>query len=86
LPHQTKIYGITEFHPLRGMDQAELQSVFDAHSQQGAQFLSFFLEGRGPVTRSKVTTEPTIPYLGEANTQNGSDQLYRSLQTIMRQP
>lgn len=81
-----KIYGITEFHPLRGMDPAELQSVFEAHSQQGAQFLSFFLEGRGPVNRPYDIQEPTIPFLGEANTQNGSNQLYRSLQNIMRQP
>jgi hypothetical protein len=81
-----KIYGITEFHPLRGMERVELQNVFDRHRQEGAQFLSFFLEGRGPINRPYNIQEPTIPFLGEANTQNGSDQLYRSVQNIMRQP
>lgn len=81
-----KTYGVTEFHPLRGMDAAELQSVFERHSKEGAQFLSFFLEGRGPVNRPYTIEVPTIPFFGEANTQNGSDQLYRSVQKIMIQP
>jgi hypothetical protein len=84
-PHP-KIYGITEFHPLRGMEPVELRNVFDRHRQEGAQFLSFFLEGRGPVNRPYNIQEPTIPLVGEANTQNGSNQIYRSIQNIMQQP
>ena len=81
-----QIYGITEFHPLRGMDSAELQGVFDRHRDNGAQFLSFFLEGRGPINRPYAVKGSTIPFLGEANTQNGSDQLYRSVKQLMTQP
>lgn len=86
LAQHRKIYGITEFHPLRGMPKDELRSVFDRHQKEGAQFLSFFLEGRGTDTPSKISTEPTIPYLGESNTQNGSDLLYRSVKSLMQQP
>lgn len=81
-----KTYGVTEFHPLRGMEPEELESVFHRHQNAGAQFLSFFLEGRGPVNRPYDIKEPTIPLVGEANTQNGSNQLYRSIQNIMQQP
>ena len=81
-----KIYGITEFHPLRGMEPVELQNVFDRHRQEGAQFLSFFLEGRGPVNRPYNIQAPTIPLVGEANTQIGSNQIYRSIQNIMQEP
>lgn len=83
---QHKIYGITEFHPLRGMGPGELENVMNRHRIEGAQFLSFFLEGRGPVNRPYNIQDPTIPFFGEANTHNGSDQLYRSLQQIMRPP
>lgn len=80
------IYGVTEFHPLRGMDSTELASVFDRHRDNGAQFLSFFLEGRGPINRPYAVKGPTIPFIGESNTYNGSDQLYRSVQQLMSQP
>ena len=83
---QKKVYGITEFHPLRGMDSIELKAVFDRHRSNGAQFLSFFLEGRGPVNRPYAIKGETIPFLGESNTQNGSDQLYRSVKQLMSQP
>jgi hypothetical protein len=79
-------YGITEFHPLRAMDRTELTQVFDRHHENGARFLSFFLEGRGPINQPYATTGPTIPFFGEANTQNGSNQLYRSLQQLLIQP
>lgn len=83
--HRLKAYGVTEFHPLRGMDTQELGGVLIRHRDSGAQFLSFFLEGRGPVNRPYAVTGPTIPFFGESNTQNGSDQLYRSLKELMIQ-
>ena len=80
------IYGVTEFHPLRGMGSMELSDVFNRHRDNGAQFLSFFLEGRGPGNRPYAVTGPTVPFLGESNTQNGSDRLYRSVQQLMLLP
>jgi hypothetical protein len=68
------------------MEPEELESVFHRHQNAGAQFLSFFLEGRGPVYRPYDFKEATIPFFGESYTQNGSDLLYRSLQKVMVQP
>jgi hypothetical protein len=68
------------------MGSMELSDVFNRHRDNGAQFLSFFLEGRGPVNRPYAVTGPTVPFLGESNTQNGSDRLYRSVQQLMLLP
>lgn len=83
--HRIGAYGVTEFHPLRSMFPQELASVFDRHQRSGAQFLSFFLEGRGIFTPAATPKELSIPYWSELNPQNGSDQLYRSLKELMRE-
>lgn len=78
-------YGITEFHPLRAMSAPELNQAMERHKDNGAQFLSFFIEGRGETSAPYSPTAPTIPFIGEANPQNGSDKLYKSLQHLMVQ-
>lgn len=81
--HHQAAYGITEFHPLRAMNSAELTLALDRHHDNGAQFLSFFLEGRGALNRPFVPAAPTVPFIGEANAQNGSMKLYRSFQQLL---
>lgn len=83
---QMQIYGITEFHPLRAMEAQELNRVMGRHKDKGAQFLSFFLEGRGEGSLPYEVSGPTIPFIGEANTQKGSSTLYKSLQQMLTQP
>ena len=39
-------YGVTEFHPLRAVSGDEMRRIFALHHQQGARFLSFFMEAR----------------------------------------
>jgi len=77
-------YGITEFHPLRGMDADELQRTFDRHHAHGARFLSFFVDGqpRRPVGQAQsifvdTTFNPDVRAFG-------SDRLFRAVQEIMR--
>jgi hypothetical protein len=80
------LYGITEFHPLRAMSAPELNQAMGRHKENGAQFLSFFMEGRGEASAPYSPTGPTIPFIGEANLQNGSDKLYKSLQLLLIKP
>lgn len=69
-------YGITEFHPLQAMSPQGLQEVWRQHQQQGADFLSFFLETlyQGQAVNAKGNLFSFDPH----NAQFGSDQLYRS--------
>ena len=39
-------YGITEFHPMRAMTGDDMARTLALHRQQGAQFLSFFMEAK----------------------------------------
>lgn len=71
-------YGITEFHPLKAMDAASLQRIFDAHSRHGADFISFFAEPRWngalvPRGHNMFSFDPDNPKFG-------SDHLYQSVQ------
>ena len=77
-------YAITEFHPLRGMNAAELARVLARHHDHGAQSLSFFLHP--PELQNGQRTQPNAFALNPDNPQHGSDQLYRALQTLMQQP
>lgn len=77
-------YGITEFHPLRAMNQRQLRTVLDTHAADGAQFLSFFLEPRWQ--GALVPRAAHNPFsLDPDNPEFGSDVLYRSMQQILRQ-
>ncbi len=76
-------YGVTEFHPLRGMDAAELGQTFDRHRAHGARFLTFFVDGqpRRPVPKTQsvfvyTTFNPDISAFG-------SDRLFASVRALM---
>lgn len=77
-----RVYGVTEFHPLKAMNASELRRVFDQHAGEGALFISFFMEPR----RGGQLFEPGINIFSfdPANSQSGSDVLYRSVADIMR--
>ncbi|CAM3492710.1 Beta-galactosidase-like protein [Paracidovorax anthurii] len=77
-------YGITEFHPLKAMDTAAMQQVFERHARHGAEFLSFFVEPRWqgalvPRGHNMFSFDPD-------NAQFGSDRLYRSVQRALAPP
>lgn len=70
-------YGVTEFHPLKRLNAAELRAVLDTHARQGARFVSFFLE---PRFRGKLVPRGhNILSLDPENQRFGSDVLYRSM-------
>lgn len=69
-------YGITEFHPLKAMSPQGLQKVWRQHQQQGADFLSFFLETR--FQGQAVNAKGNLFSFDPSNAQFGSDHLYRS--------
>ena len=78
-------YGITEFHPLRAMESAELRQTFDRHHAQGARFLSFFVDGyprRAVPTKQSVFVytvfSPDIPAFG-------SDRLFAAVRALMNE-
>jgi hypothetical protein len=79
-------YGITEFHPLRAMDAAELRRTFQTHRDNGARFLSFFLEAKGENPEPEADAQGNRHSFDPANTLYGSDQLYRSTQELLSQP
>jgi hypothetical protein len=77
-------YGITEFHPLKAMAGPAMQAMLKQHAEQGAEFLSFFMDARwrGQLTRPG-------PYMFSFDPENpkfGSDTLYRSVQQVLAQP
>jgi hypothetical protein len=76
-------YGITEFHPLKPMDVAELRATLDAHRRRGARFVSFFLDARPPAVR----TDSALNVFGiePGNPQFGSDRLYESFRVLINQ-
>ena len=74
-------YGITEFHPLRAMDAAELGRTLQMHARRGAKFLSFFLEPYwegAPVTRAHNAFS-----LDPQNPQFGSAPLYEAMRQVL---
>lgn len=74
-------YGVTEFHPLKGMDAPAVRRMLDRHAAQGAEFLSFFLEPRWQGTL--VARNHNIFSLDPDNGQFGSDELYKSVKKIV---
>lgn len=78
-------YGVTEFHPLRAMAADELGRTFDRHRAHGAHFLSFFVDG---YPRRRLPDKPSIFTDTTFNpdvTRFGSDQLFRSVQELMKE-
>ena len=79
-----RVYGVTEFHPLKALDAPTLQDVLARHAAQGAAFVSFFLEPRWQGQR--VERAHNIFSFDPENAQFGSDRLYQaarqSLQTV----
>ncbi|HEY0200441.1 MAG TPA: hypothetical protein VGC24_01985, partial [Burkholderiaceae bacterium] len=74
-------YGITEFHPLKAMEPAAMQSMLARHAAQGAGFLSFFLEpywqgARVPRAHNMFSLDPY-------NEAFGSDALYEALRVSL---
>lgn len=74
-------YGVTEFHPLRAMDEHELDVVFESHAKENAKFISFFVESVG--LDEDPTNRPNIFSFDPHNPNAGSDVLYRSVQRIL---
>lgn len=77
-------YGITEFHPLRPMGADRLGAALHLHRQAGARFVSFFAEPRWDGKRF----EPGMNLfsLDPDNPKFGSDVLYNSFATLLKQP
>ena len=69
-------YGVTEFHPLKAMDRAELQTVLEGHARHGAQFLSFFVEPAWQGERLERTFNPFA--FDPHNHEHGSQDLYEA--------
>ena len=80
-PHEH--YGITEFHPLQAMSTQQLGQVFKQHRDNGAGFLSFFLETRWKDQR--VSIAPNLFAFDPENRQHASDQLYGSTKALLAQ-
>lgn len=81
-PHDD--YGVTEFHPLQAMSSQQLGGVLNQHRAQGARFLSFFMETRWQGQR--ISSNANIFSFDPDNGQNGSDQLYASMKTLLSKP
>lgn len=76
------LYAVTEFHPLRAMSERELSQTLRRHHDDGAVFVSFFLETRWKGERVRP---PQNPYAFEPdNPLFGSDQLYRAAQALSK--
>lgn len=69
-------YGITEFHPMKGLSPADLDTMLKMHVGQGAEFVSFFLEPRWK--GNLVARGHNIFSLDPDNKRFGSDVLYRT--------
>jgi len=74
-------YGVTEFHPLQAMSSQQLGGVLKQHRDNGARFLSFFLETRWQEQRISSTPNPFS--FDPDNRQHASDQLYASMKALL---
>jgi hypothetical protein len=75
-------YGVTEFHPLRAMKSAELESVLRQHYANNAQFVSFFAEVAG--LNEYPGHKPYLFSFDPNNKETGSDVLYESVKEILK--
>jgi hypothetical protein len=76
-------YGITEFHPLKPMNVVELDAALQMHRQNGAQFVSFFLDPRW--SGGRIEPGMNLFSLDPDNKQFGSDQLYSAARRLLSQ-
>lgn len=74
-------YGVTELHPLQALDTGQLRSLLNQHRDNGAGFMSFFLETRWGEER--VSTMPNLFSFDPDNTQHGSDVLFESMRSLL---
>jgi hypothetical protein len=72
---------VTEFHPLQAMSAQQLGGVLYQHRDNGAKFLSFFLETRWQAQR--VAATPNLFSFDLDNRQYGSDKLYVSMKALL---
>lgn len=76
-------YGVTEFHPLRALDSAALQTALTQHRAQGAQFVSFFME---PRWQGALVPRGHNPFSFDVdNAHYHSDALYRAVDGVRQQ-
>lgn len=76
-------YGITEFHPLRALPPKDLSALLHRHQEQGASFLSFFMD---TPTHTNLGEGLNLFSFGQHNPQHGSDQLFDSLKQVLQLP
>lgn len=76
-----RAYGVTEFHPLQAMNAAQLGGVLTRHRDQGAQFLSFFLETRWRGQRVRPEINPFA--FDPDNHFHESERLYSSMRSVL---
>jgi hypothetical protein len=75
-------YAVTEFHPLKPMNSAALDQVLMTHRQNGAVFLSFFINAYGLQDETGYTSNPFS--FDPNNSQADSDTLYSAIQDILQ--
>ncbi len=75
-------YGVTEFHPLKPMTSPALNQVLMTHRQNGAVFLSFFINAYGLQDDASYHSNPFS--FDPKNRQAGSDALYSAVQDILQ--
>lgn len=76
-------YGITEFHPLRAIPPKDLSALLYRHQEQGASFLSFFMD---TPTHTNSGEGLNLFSFGQHNPQHASDQLFDSLKQVLQWP
>lgn len=74
-------YGVTEFHPLTSLGTVGLGKVLTSHQQNGADFLSFFLETKWQ--NQSISAAPNLFSFDSENTKFASNQLYSSLKKLL---
>ena len=78
---QHKRYGITEFHPLKALDTAQLDAALQMHERQGAEFVSYFVEPRWK--GHLVSRGHNMFSFDPDNPKYGSDKLYESARATL---
>jgi hypothetical protein len=87
-----KAYGVTEFHPLKAMNAAELKAVFDKHRKNNGRFISFFAEAAGLYEQDvagikdevKGANSGTDFTFSRRNKSAGSSVLFESVREILK--
>jgi len=74
-------YGVTEFHPLKSMSTIEFDAMLEQHRQQGATFVSFFIDARPKAVRE--ASRSNIFSFDPDNPQFGSDKLYLTVRSVL---